>query len=79
MFLYWCILFDKTKTKISLPFLFVLVQADAARAEGHNEQEAADDRHGLEEVVLEEVVQRLVRLDHPERVGQEVDNGENDD
>lgn len=63
---------------VCLPALLVLVETDAARSERHDEQEAANDRHSLEEVVLEEVVERSRRVDCPERVGDEVEHGENE-
>lgn len=57
----------------------MLVQTNTARTQSNNEQETANDRHGLEEVVLEEVVKRFVRVYGPERVAQDVHDGENDD
>ena len=51
---------EREEGQSRLKSLLVLVQADAARAQGHNEQEAADHGQGLKEVVLEEVVERLI-------------------
>lgn len=62
-----------------LPFLLVLVETHTARSESHNVQEAADDGQSLKEVVFEKVVQRLVRFDHPERIGYDVDDAEEED
>ena len=37
---------------VSLPLLFMLVHAVAARANGDDKQQSADDRHRLEKVVF---------------------------
>lgn len=55
------------------PLLLLLVHGDAAGPQGHDQQQAADHRGGLEEVVLEEVVHGFVGRDGPEGVEGEVD------
>lgn len=57
----------------------MLVQTNTARTQSNNEQETTNDRHCLEEVVLEEVVKRFVRVYGPEWVADHVHDGENDD
>ena len=59
-----------------LPSLLVLVETDAAGSKSDHEQEAANDRYGLKEVVLEEVVHGLARVDRPEGIGHKVEHGE---
>ena len=62
-----------------LPTFFVLVQAHAAWAQSDDEEETADDWHGLEEIVLQEVMQWLVGFDGPEWIGDYVEHAEEDD
>lgn len=61
-----------------LPLFLLLVHGDAAGPQGHHQEETPDDGHGLEEVVLEEVVHGLVGGDRPEGVEVEVDAEEPD-
>lgn len=50
----------------------MLVQADTAWTECNDEQEATDDGQCLEEIVLQKVVEWLVRVDCPERVREHI-------
>lgn len=61
---------------LSLPLFLLLVHGYAAGAERHHQQQATDDRGGLEEVILEEVVHGLVGGDGPESVEVHVDGKE---
>ena len=65
---------------MQLPSLLVLVDAHFARSEDDDEQEAANDRYGLKEVVAFEVVLvRHVRVVHvPVGVTGQVEHGEHD-
>lgn len=62
-----------------LPLFLLLIHGHAAGAQSDHQQQAADDRGGLEEVVFEEVVHGLVGGDGPERVEVDVDNQEPQD
>lgn len=57
----------------SSPLLLLLVHGDPPGPQSHHQQQAPDHRHGLEEVVLEEVVHGFVWGDGPEGVEGEVD------
>lgn len=58
---------------LCLPLLLFLIHGHSARSKCHHQQQTADDRGGLEEVVLEEVVHGLVGGDGPEGVEVDVD------
>lgn len=58
---------------LCLPLFLFLIHGHSARSECHHQQQTADDRGGLEEVVLEEVVHGLVGGDGPESVEVDVD------
>ena len=44
------------------------IHGDASRPESSDQEESSDDRHRLEEVVLEEISHRAVGRNHPKRV-----------
>lgn len=69
----WCL------TARCLPLLLLLIHRHAAGSERDHQQQAADDRGGLEEVVLEEIVHGLVGGDGPEGVKVDVDDQEPQD
>lgn len=52
----------------SLPLFLFLIHGYSTGPKRHHQQQATDDRGGLEEVVLEEVVHGLVDRDGPECV-----------
>ena len=58
--------------------LLVFFDADAARTQTHDEEQAANDRHGLEEIILHEVVGLVARHHVPEVVADHVQNGEHE-
>lgn len=62
-----------------LPLLLLLIHGHAAGAQSHHQQQAADDRGRLEEVVFEEIVHGLVGRDGPEGVEVDVDDHEPQD
>lgn len=64
---------------LCLPLFLLLIHGHSTRPERHHQQQATDDRGGLEEVVLEEVVHGLVGGDGPESVEVDVDGQEPDD
>lgn len=66
-------------TTCCLPLFLLLIHRHATWSESDHQQQAADDRGGLEEVVFEEVVHGLVGGDGPERVEVYVDNQEPQD
>lgn len=61
-------------TPFCLPLFLFLIHGHSARPKCHHQQQAANDRGGLEEVVLEEVVHGLVGGDGPESVEIDVDS-----
>lgn len=62
-----------------LPLFLLLIHRHSAGSERNHQQQAADDRGGLEEVVLKEIVHGLVGGDGPEGVKVDVDNQEPQD
>lgn len=62
-----------------LPLLLLLIHGHAAGAQSHHQQQAANDRGRLEEVVFEEIVHGLVGRDGPEGVEVDVDDHEPQD
>lgn len=62
-----------------LPLFLLLIHRHSAGSQRDHQQQASDDRGGLEEVVLQEIVHGLVGRDGPEGVKVEVDNQEPQD
>lgn len=62
-----------------LPLFLLLIHRHSAGSERHHQQQAANDRGGLEEVVLEEIVHGLVGGNGPEGVEVDVDDQEPQD
>lgn len=58
---------------VLLPLFLFLIHGNPTGPQRHHQQQAPDDRGGLEEVVLEEVVHRLVGGDGPESVEVHID------
>lgn len=62
-----------------LPLFFLLIHGDSTRTQCNHEEEPSNDRHGLEEIIFEEVVHGLVGWDGPEGIEVDVDAKEPDD
>lgn len=62
-----------------LPLFFLLIHGDSTRTQCNHEEKASNDRHGLEEIIFEEVVHGLVGWDGPESIEVDVDAKEPDD
>lgn len=62
-----------------LPLFFLLIHGDSAGAQCNDEEKPSDYRHGLEEIVFEEVVHGLVGWDGPEGIEVDVDAKQPDD
>lgn len=62
-----------------LPLFFLFIHGDSTRTQCNHKEEASNDRHGLEEIVFEEVVHRLVGWDGPEGIEVDIDAKQPDD
>lgn len=76
---YWCCAILLTYPPLCLPLFLFLIHRNSARSKCHHQQQTADDRGGLEEVVLEKIVHGLVGGDGPESVEVDIDNQEPQD
>ena len=59
-----------------LPFLFIVINTDSSWTKGNNQQQAANHRGCLEEVVLEEISQWWLRMVHPPWIHIDVKSGQ---
>lgn len=62
-----------------LPLFFLLIHGDSTRAQRNHEEKPSNYRHGLEEIIFEEVVHGLVGRDGPEGIEVDVDAKQPDD
>lgn len=64
---------------VSLPLFLFLIHRHSTRSKSHHQQQTTDDRGGLEEVVLKEIVHGLIGRDVPESIEVDIDNHEPQD
>lgn len=64
---------------VSLPLFLFLIHRHSTGSKSHHQQQTTDDRGGLEEVVLKEIVHGLVGRDVPESIEVDIDNHEPQD
>lgn len=62
-----------------LPLFLLLIHGDSTRTQCNHKKEPSNYRHGLEEIIFEEVVHGLVGWDGPEGIEVDVDAKKPDD